>query len=164
MRQADNGMRRGRAAPVLTAEAFERLCRARARLREQVDPPPSIGEIAREAGFSTTGFIRRFAAVFGCTPHHFRTRDRIERAQRLLATDDGSVTDVCMDVGCVSLGSFSTRFTRQVGVSPLAYRRRVKECASLPPSSPRSLSPGCMALLEGALAARVAGVGNFREA
>jgi AraC-like DNA-binding protein len=133
-------------------EGFARLCRARERLRESESPLPSVRELAHEAGFSTTAFIRRFAALFGCTPHRFRTHARIERARRLLATQDLNITDVCLDVGCTSLGSFSTRFASRVGMSPVAYRRAIRERATLPASSPRSPWPGCMALLEGALA------------
>jgi AraC-like DNA-binding protein len=49
---------------------------------------------------------------------------RIERAQALLRRGDLSVTDVCMEVGCTSLGSFSARFTELVGETPTAYRNR----------------------------------------
>jgi len=49
---------------------------------------------------------------------------RIERAKALLRRGDMSVTDVCMAVGCTSLGSFSARFTELVGETPTAYRAR----------------------------------------
>lgn len=56
------------------------------------------------------------------TPYsHLMTR-RIERAKALLRRGDLSVTDVCFTVGCTSLGTFSTRFTELVGLSPSAYR------------------------------------------
>jgi AraC-like DNA-binding protein len=41
----------------------------------------------------------------------------------LLRRGDLSVTEVCFEVGCASLGTFSTRFAELVGMSPSAYRR-----------------------------------------
>jgi AraC-like DNA-binding protein len=48
---------------------------------------------------------------------------RIERAMALLRRGDLSVTEVCFEVGCSSLGTFSTRFTELVGMTPTVYRR-----------------------------------------
>jgi len=59
---------------------------------------------------------------------------RIERAVTLLRRGDLSVTEVCFAVGCASLGTFSTRFTELVGMSPSAYRRgSAHATAGLPP-------------------------------
>jgi AraC-like DNA-binding protein len=59
---------------------------------------------------------------------------RIERAMALLRRGDLSVTEVCFAVGCSSLGTFSTRFTELVGVSPSAYRRHeAGAMAGIPP-------------------------------
>jgi hypothetical protein len=55
------------------------------------------------------------------TPYSYLMTRRIERAKALLRRGDLSVTDVCMEVGCTSLGSFSSRFTELVGESPSAY-------------------------------------------
>ena len=54
----------------------------------------------------------------------FRTGGSTERAKALLRRGDLSVTEVCMAVGCTSLGSFSARFTQLVGETPTAYRSR----------------------------------------
>jgi AraC-like DNA-binding protein len=59
---------------------------------------------------------------------------RIERAMALLRVGDLSVTEVCFEVGCASLGTFSTRFTELVGMSPSAYRREAgRVTAGMPP-------------------------------
>jgi AraC-like DNA-binding protein len=59
---------------------------------------------------------------------------RIERAMALLRRGDLSVTEVCFEVGCSSLGTFSTRFTELVGMPPSAYRRDAAQAtAGIPP-------------------------------
>jgi AraC-like DNA-binding protein len=129
--------------------SFARLCAARERLR---DSDARVPRIAREARLSTGELIRRFASLFGETPHQYRLRERLDRAKRLLARSERSVTDVCMDVGFSSVGSFSTWFARRVGRAPSDYRREAKPLAAEPSSSPASLEPGCLALLTAALA------------
>ena len=109
---------------MLNPDSFARLCRARDMLREVHDRPWTIDEVARSAGMSPFHFIRQFTALFGDTPHQFRIRARLDRARHLLAMEDRSVTRVCMDVGCSSLGSFSDLFARRVGMAPSAYQRR----------------------------------------
>ncbi|MFC6286195.1 helix-turn-helix transcriptional regulator [Nocardioides sp. GCM10027113] len=86
--------------------------------------PLDVPLLAREAHMSTGHFQRAFKQAFGETPYaHLMTR-RIERAMALLRNTDLSVTEVCMAVGCTSLGSFSSRFTELVGETPTAYRSR----------------------------------------
>jgi AraC-like DNA-binding protein len=79
-------------------------------------------------------FSRSFRAAFGETPYGYLMTRRIERAKALLRRGDLTVTEVCFEVGCVSLGSFSSRFTELVGESPSAYRaRRHDDGAAIPP-------------------------------
>ena len=139
-------------ARVGPSSRFVRLCRARDRLREVRDRPLSIDDVAREAALSRFHFIREFEAMFGDTPHQFRMQARLERAKQLLAVSDYSVTDVCMEVGCSSLGSFSDLFTRRVGVAPSAYRRQVRSMISVPGQLPAALVPGCLTLMAAAFA------------
>jgi AraC-like DNA-binding protein len=131
---------------MLTADERKRLCRARDLLRETPDRPPSIRAVAAEVGLSPYRLIRRFHAVFGETPHQFRIRARLERARALLL-DDLSVTDVCLEVGCSSLGSFSDLFARRTGESPSAYRRRMRPLVQVPGTVPSQLVPGCLSLM-----------------
>src|SRR3954466_1905980 len=86
--------------------------------------PLNVPALARTALMSPSHFSRRFRAAYGETPYGYLMTRRIERAKALLRRGDLSVTDVCMAVGCTSLGSFSTRFTELVGESPNAYRAR----------------------------------------
>ena len=100
---------------LLRHEGFRRLCRARDVLRESREPSPTIEQLAREVRISPFHFIRQFEAVFGVTPHQFRIASRIDVAKQLLAAGEHSVTDVCMEVGFSSLGSFSALFARPIG-------------------------------------------------
>jgi len=86
--------------------------------------PLDVPAMARAALMSPAHFSRQFRAAYGETPYSYLMTRRIERAKALLRRGDLSVTDVCMAVGCTSLGSFSSRFTELVGESPSAYRAR----------------------------------------
>jgi len=121
-------------------------------LREIHERPLSIREVAREAAMSPFHFIRQFEAVFGATPHQFRVQARLERAKDLLAHSDCSVTEVCLEVGFSSLGSFSDLFARRVGAPPSVYRRRVRPSVRVPASLPGTLTPGCLTLMAAAFA------------
>jgi AraC-like DNA-binding protein len=132
---------------VLHRDAFRRLCLARDLLDELREPAPSIEEVARQVAISPSHFTRQFAALFGLPPHQFRMRARLDLAKRLLAADHHSVTDVCMEVGFSSLGSFSDLFRRRVGVSPSVYRRRVRALVQVPGALERTLYPGCLNLM-----------------
>src|SRR5215510_13673979 len=86
--------------------------------------PLAVAALARVALMSTGHFARQFRAAYGETPYGYLMTRRIERAKALLRRGDLSVTEVCMAVGCTSLGSFSARFTELVGETPTAYRAR----------------------------------------
>jgi AraC-like DNA-binding protein len=137
---------------MLAGSSFTHLCRARDLLREVHVQPVSIQCVAREAAMSPFHFIRQFAAIFGETPHQFRIRARLERAKHLLTLSDYSVTDVCMEVGFSSLGSFSTLFAHRFGSAPSEYRRQLRSIMTLPGILPAVLEPGCLSLMATAFA------------
>jgi AraC-like DNA-binding protein len=101
-----------------------RLRRARDLMDREYARPLDVAALARVALMSTAHFSRQFRATYGETPHAYLMTRRIERAKALLRHGDLSVTEVCMAVGCTSLGSFSARFTELVGETPTAYRAR----------------------------------------
>src|SRR5919204_3735118 len=86
--------------------------------------PLDVAALARAALMSTAHFSRQFRATYGETPYGYLMTRRIERAKALLRRGDLTVTEVCLEVGCTSLGSFSASFTKLVGESPTAYRAR----------------------------------------
>jgi AraC-like DNA-binding protein len=132
---------------VIHPELLIRLCHARDLLRDWEDEPVPVSAVARASGLTRFHFIRLFKAIFGETPHQYRSRAQIEKAKHLLILTGLSVTDVCMAVGFSSLGSFSALFSRRVGMSPSEFQRRYRP-ASLPENHlPASLVPGCLSLM-----------------
>src|SRR5881398_4146070 len=100
-----------------------RLRKAKDRMDREFDRPLDVPALARSAALSTGHFSRSFRVAFGESPYSYLMTRRIERAMALLRRGDLSVTEVCFEVGCSSLGTFSTRFTELVGMPPSAYRR-----------------------------------------
>ena len=98
------------------------------RARDEIDRASSseldISALAAIAHVSPAHFIRTFKAAFGETPHRYLQRRRVERAMYLLRTTDRSVTDICMEVGFTSLGTFGRTFRDVVGETPLQHRAR----------------------------------------
>lgn len=116
-----------RYAPIVTPEELANLAhlrRARDLMDRELARPLDVDAIARAALMSTAHFSRQFRAAYGEAPYAYLMTRRIERAKALLRGGDLSVTEVCMAVGCTSLGSFSARFTELVGETPTAYRAR----------------------------------------
>jgi AraC-like DNA-binding protein len=111
----------------VTPEELENLARLR-RARDLMDReyarPLEVAQLARAALMSTAHFSRQFRAAYAETPYSYLMTRRIERAKALLRNGELTVTEVCLEVGCSSLGSFSASFTRMVGETPTAYRAR----------------------------------------
>ena len=105
-------------------ERNRRLLRARDVMDRSYAEPLDVPTLARIAHVSEAHFIRTFRATFGETPNRYLQRRRVERAMWLLRASDRSVTDICMDVGFSSLGTFSRVFRDVVGEPPSAYRAR----------------------------------------
>ena len=110
------------------------LRRARDFMDREYAEPLDVPAMARAALMSPAHFSRKFRAAYGETPYSYLMTRRIERAMAMLRRGDRSVTEVCFAVGCSSLGTFSTRFTELVGMTPSAYRRKAAtQGAGLPP-------------------------------
>jgi AraC-like DNA-binding protein/catechol 2,3-dioxygenase-like lactoylglutathione lyase family enzyme len=100
------------------------LRRVRDRMDREYAKPLDVEALARDAHMSAGHFSRRFKLAYGESPYGYLMTRRIERAMALLRRGDLSVTEVCFEVGCSSLGTFSTRFTELVGVPPSGSRDR----------------------------------------
>jgi AraC-like DNA-binding protein len=132
---------------LVSPDVFKRLCWARELLCREAERAPSVRDVASQVEISLFHFIRQFEAVFGETPHQLRIRTRIERAKRLLAVGELSVTEVCLELGFSSLGSFSDSFARRVGESPSAYQRRLRSVAQTQAERASVTEPGCLSLM-----------------
>src|SRR5262245_34931050 len=99
------------------------LRRVRDRMDREYAQPLDVEALARDAHMSAGHLSREFRRAYGESPYSYLMTRRIERAMALLRRGDLSVTEVCFEVGCSSLGTFSTRFTELVGVPPSVYRR-----------------------------------------
>jgi AraC-like DNA-binding protein len=117
------------------ARAVEELNRRMLRARDAIDRayghPLDIQNLAEVASVSEAHFIRTFKATFGETPHRYLQRRRVERAMFMLRETQKSVTEICLESGFNSLGTFSRTFHDIVGMSPTDYRSR-KEVIALP--------------------------------
>ncbi|PKI92898.1 AraC family transcriptional regulator [Actinomycetales bacterium SN12] len=100
-----------------------RLRRVRDRIDREYARALDVETLARGEHMSAGHLSRRFRQVFGESPYSYLMTRRIERAMALLRRGDVSVTEACFAVGFSSLGTFSTRFSQLVGLSPSAYRR-----------------------------------------
>ena len=119
-----------------TEDANRRLLRARDAMDRAYAEPLDIAALARIAYVSEAHFIRSFRATFGETPHRYLQRRRVERAMFLLRSTGRSVTEICLEAGFTSLGTFSRTFTDIVGEPPSAYRAR----------GPLAAVPSCFAM------------------
>jgi AraC-like DNA-binding protein len=110
------------------------LRRVRDRIDREYAQPLDVEALARGAHMSAGHLSRQFRLAYGESPYSYLMTRRIERAMALLRRGDLNVTEVCFEVGCSSLGTFSTRFTELVGVPPSTYRAQATgEMAGLPP-------------------------------
>lgn len=98
------------------------LLRARDLAHARYYEPLDVAALARTAHVSPTHFTRSFREAYGVTPHQYLIARRMERAALQLRETPKTVTEISLDVGFRSLGSFSTTFRRWLGVSPSAYR------------------------------------------
>ena len=123
-----------RAASEERLRELARLRRVRDRMDREYARPLDVEALARGVGMSAGHLSRQFKQAYGESPYAYLMTRRVERAMALLRRGDLSVTEVCFAVGCSSLGTFSTRFTELVGMSPSAYRERGDRAAGDLPS------------------------------
>jgi len=110
------------------------LRRVRDRMDREYAQPLDVEALARGVNMSSGHLSRQFRLAFGESPYGYLMTRRIERAMALLRRGDLSVTEVCFEVGCSSLGTFSTRFTELVGMPPSLYRDQAAQAtAGMPP-------------------------------
>jgi AraC-like DNA-binding protein len=126
--------------PLIPLPPTRHLLRAKDLIDARYREPLEVPTLARAAHLSPAHFSREFRRAFGETPHQYLLTRRLERAAALLRNTDHSVADICLAVGLLSVGSFTTSFSRTFGLSPTAYR------AAHPPALVRARIPTCIQL------------------
>jgi len=111
-----------------------RLRRVRDRIDREYAQPLDVEALAQGVHMSAGHLSREFRLAYGESPYGYLMTRRIERAMALLRRGDLSVTEVCLEVGCASLGTFSTRFTELVGMPPSVYKREAAHATAGMPS------------------------------
>ncbi|WP_096087681.1 AraC family transcriptional regulator [Agaribacterium haliotis] len=124
---------------------LERLNTGRDYIAENFQAPLSLSGIAQQSNMSPYHFLRVFKQTYGETPNEYLIRLRIAQAKRMLITENLSISEVCEQVGYLSLGSFSSLFSQQVGMSPSLYRRRLWSLSAEKYRFPSQAIPACYA-------------------
>ena len=114
------------------------LLRAKDLVDARYFEPLGVDDLARSAGLSRAHFSREFRRAFGESPHAYLLTRRLERAAALLRNTDHSVAEVCLAVGLQGVGSFTTSFKRNHGMTPTAYRD------AYPPAASQAVVPACV--------------------
>jgi AraC-like DNA-binding protein len=134
VRRGANEAVSGKSAAAQHLRDLALLRRVRDRIDREYANPLDVEALARDAHMSPGHFSRQFRLAYGESPYSYLMTRRIERAMALLRLGDLSVTEVCFAVGCSSLGTFSTRFTKLVGMAPSTYRRQAARATAGMPS------------------------------
>lgn len=133
----------------IPADVYQRLCHAREFIDACYAHPLDLDQIARQAFFSPYHFLRLFTRAFHKTPHQYLTEKRLQRARQLLLNSDLSITQICLDVGFQSLGSFSSLFQKYYGKSPRFYRTALHKRAQIIVQWPEIAIPACFLFIYG---------------
>lgn len=100
------------------------LRKADAFMREHLSEPVTLSQLADAAGLNSFQLLRAAKAIWGETPLRRLTRLRMEIAKRLLDQGDLPIIEIAIECGYSNPSHFATAFRRQVGVTPIEYRRR----------------------------------------
>jgi AraC-like DNA-binding protein len=113
------------------------------------DEPLSLSELAASAFLSKFYFSRAFRALTGTSPGRYLAAIRLFKAKSLLLKSSMSVTDISYGVGYNSLGTFTSRFTRSVTISPARYRAEAQlGMMHKPPAAAPATAP-CSGVVRG---------------
>ncbi|GAB6899208.1 helix-turn-helix transcriptional regulator [Kineosporia succinea] len=93
-------------------------------LRANLSDQPTVAMMAEWAFFSKFHYTRVFQRMIGMAPGQFLSEYRMVLAEELLDETDLSFTEITYRVGYASVGTFSSRFKKIVGVPPTTFRQR----------------------------------------
>ena len=91
-------------------------------MRDNLNKPVSLQEIAGTVNMSQYHFSHQFKKFYGCSPYEYLVLERINRAKYLLKATDLSIKEIAQQVGYWNASTFSSFFSSKVGLSPTAFR------------------------------------------
>ncbi|RZS74228.1 AraC-like DNA-binding protein [Pseudobacter ginsenosidimutans] len=103
-------------------ELYKRVCMARDLLHSSYYEQLDLHKIGACSHLSVPQLVKQFRAAFGCTPHQYLIRIRLEHAASLLKQSSLPVQDISMDTGFESVSAFCRAFKSAYGLQPLLYR------------------------------------------
>src|SRR5579872_5644784 len=127
----------------IAAAVYQKIVDAKVFIDDHFDSPIDLDILAGEACLSRYHFHRLFRRIYRRTPHQYVTYKRIDRAKRVLATEDCTIAEVCSQVGFESIGSFAMLFKKEIGVTPGDFRDASKAALARAREQPRRVIPYC---------------------
>lgn len=99
-------------------------------IHQHIHEPLSLPQMAAHVAYSPYHFTRIFKNRIGLSPHYYVSSLRLQKAKDLLLRTHLSVRDIGLEIGQQSLGTFTTRFTERVGVTPSQFRNSTLQADS----------------------------------
>ncbi len=127
----------------IAQDIYKRIVTAKLFIDDSFREPIDMDTLAKEACLSRFHFHRLFTRIYRVTPHQYLTRKRLEQARRSLSGKQGTVTEICNEVGFESLSSFSTLFKKEIGHPPANYRLLAWQKQEQAREQPRTFIPHC---------------------
>jgi AraC-like DNA-binding protein len=100
-------------------------------IHQHMEEPLTLDRLAKYAGYSPYHFTRMFKKQTGLSPLYYVSSLRLQKAKDLLLNTHLSIRDIALEIGQQSLGTFTTRFTERVGVTPSHFRNSAQHADSL---------------------------------
>ncbi|SHN15475.1 AraC family transcriptional regulator [Gracilibacillus kekensis] len=99
-------------------------------IHDHLDEPLPLSRLAKRAAYSPFHFTRIFKANTGLSPHQYVASLKVQKAKSLLVNTNLTIRDISMEIGQQSLGTFTTRFTEKVGISPMQFRKTPRQISN----------------------------------
>lgn len=106
----------------MVTDRYSEIDEVIAYIHENIYEPLPLSRLAQHAGYSSFHFTRIFKERIGLSPLYYASSHRLQKAKDLLLHTNMSIRDVGLEIGQQSLGTFTSRFTERVGVTPSEFR------------------------------------------
>lgn len=92
---------------------------------EHPDEAPSLFQLCRLSGLNTDKLKKGFRNLFGLPPYSYHLQQKMKKAQCLLRETEDSIFTIAVQLGYEHVSSFSNAFKKEMGCSPLGYRKEI---------------------------------------